>query len=103
MKYSNRNIRIPPNKVFIRLKTPAPMSRAKKKSFRSTPRMVSGRLSERNTGLVRLVCMSGSGKEPGHEIDGTNGHSDAEDDAGHGAFRSALAKGENQSAHDDSH
>jgi hypothetical protein len=45
-------MRIPPRKVWRRLKTDAPISRARKKSFRSTPISVRGRLRERKTGLL---------------------------------------------------
>jgi hypothetical protein len=47
---SNRNIRISLKNILRRLETPAPIGRAKKKSFLSAPRIASGRLSERNIG-----------------------------------------------------
>src|SRR5580704_8088738 len=53
-KYSNKNISNPPNKLLSRLKVAAPRHIAKKKSFRSAPRIVRGRESERCTRLMRL-------------------------------------------------
>src|SRR5579875_2744665 len=96
-------MRIPPKKVFSRLNIPAPIMAAKKKSLRSAPRMVSGRLSVRKTGLMRCCTMSGSRKEPSHEVDGADGHADAEDDAGQGSLRAAFTKGENEAANHDGH
>src|SRR5580704_9957535 len=60
-KYSIKNISRPPNKLLSRLKVAAPRHMAKKKSFRSAPRIVSGRESERCTRLMRLgsaICCS---------------------------------------------
>src|SRR5208282_4575531 len=54
-KYSNKNISSPPNKLLSKLKVAAPRHMAKKKSFRSAPRIVSGRDSVRGTLLIRLV------------------------------------------------
>src|SRR5580658_10134077 len=54
----------PPNKLLSRLKVAAPRHMAKKKSFRSAPRIVSGRESDRCTLLIRLdsamCCSPGS-------------------------------------------
>src|SRR5208337_3770783 len=44
----------PPRRLLSRLKVPAPRHIAKKKSFRSAPRIVSGRESDRCTLLIRL-------------------------------------------------
>src|SRR5271156_6238695 len=99
-KYSNRNIRSPPNKLLSRLKVAAPRHMAKKKSFRSAPRIVSGRDSDRCTLLIRLesdMCFprrdvreSVAGKQPSEEIDGGNGHADAEQNAREYAFRATF-------------
>src|SRR5580704_6580429 len=85
-KYSNKNISNPPNKLLSKLKVAAPRHIAKKKSFRSAPRMVSGRDSDRCTRLIRLdsaMCFSlrdagelGAGKEPREEIHRCDGHAD---------------------------
>ena len=65
---------------------------AKKKSFRSAPRIVSGRDSERCTLLIRLasaMCVSPrdvrdsvAGKEPRQEVDRCDGHANAEEHTG---------------------
>src|SRR5580692_2990358 len=57
-KYSNKNIINPPNKLLSRLKVAAPRHMAKKKSFRSAPRIVSGRDSVRCTLLIRLASVT---------------------------------------------
>src|SRR5208282_6494804 len=90
-KYSNKNISSPPNKLLSRLKVAAPRHMAKKKSFRSAPRIVSGRDSDRCTLLIRLasgMCLSPrkvlgstSRKEPGQEVHRCDGHANAEKDA----------------------
>src|SRR6266849_2817050 len=96
-------MRIPHSTDFSRLKTPAPIIREKKNSFLSAPRIVSGRFRDRNTGLTRVGRMLGGGKEPGHEIDGADGHADAEDDAGESSLTAAFPKRENQAGNDDRH
>jgi len=65
---------------------------AKKKSFRSAPRIVSGRDSDRCTLLIRraaAMCfslwdarISVAGKKPRQEVHCRDGHSDAEKHAG---------------------
>jgi hypothetical protein len=85
-----------------RLKTVAPITSAKKKSFLSAPNRVSGVLSERKTGLSLFgmresLCSVGqaflrSGKQPCHEVHGANGHADAKDHARQGALGSAFAE-----------
>src|SRR5271169_5218413 len=87
--YSTKKINTPPSKLLSRLNVPAPRHMAKKKSFRSAPRMVRGRDSERCTRLIRLAFtivvpvnrfrVPVSGKEPGHEVDGGDGHAHAEE------------------------
>ena len=42
-------------------------------------------------------------KEPGHEIDGTDRHSDAEDDTGQHPLGIAFTKGKHQPADDNGH
>ena len=83
---------------------------AKKKSFRSAPRIVSGRDSDRCTLLIRLVppCVSPSdardlvaGEKPRQEIHGGNGHADAEEDASKHTLRAAFTEGESESGHHD--
>src|SRR5438046_8192423 len=91
-KYRRQDMRIPPNRVLSKLSTPAPIIRAKKNSFRSAPKIVRGRLSVRNTGLVRVWCMLDGGKEPSHEIDRADRHTDAEDHAGEGPLSAPFAE-----------
>src|ERR1700739_3654810 len=98
----------PPSKLPSKLKVAAPRHMAKKNSFRSAPRMVSGRESERCTGFVRLwyvmassLCRRASGKQPGEKIDGGDGHTDAEENASEDTFRAAFSKSEREPGHDD--
>src|SRR5215813_3332580 len=56
-KYRSRNMSKPPRRLPRRLNVAAPRHMAKKKSFRSAPRMVRGRESERGTGLILRVCV----------------------------------------------
>src|SRR5271156_6773001 len=87
-KYSNKNISNPPNKLLRRLNVAAPRHMAKKKSFRSAPRMVSGRDNDRCTLLIRLAsairfsvrgrCDSIAGKQPREEIHRGDGHANTE-------------------------
>src|ERR1700722_214632 len=53
-RYRRKKISTPPSKLLRRLKVAAPRHMAKKKSFRSAPRIVSGRESDRDTRLIRL-------------------------------------------------
>src|SRR5277367_3232582 len=53
-RYKRRKISTPPSKLLRRLKVAAPRHMAKKKSFLSAPRIVSGRESDRDTRLIRL-------------------------------------------------
>src|SRR6266849_2202799 len=104
-------ISTPPSKLLSRLNVPAPRHIAKKKSFRSAPRMVRGRESERCTRLIRLAFAisapvspdsegHASRKEPSHEVDGGDSHAHAEENAGEDAFRAAFAEGEGESGDD---
>ena len=89
----------------------APRHMAKKKSFRSAPRIVRGRESERCTRLIRAdVChvflrTRGeeliAGKEPSQEIHGGDGHSNAEQHASEYALGTAFAKGEGEAGDND--
>src|SRR5271168_1530997 len=106
------NIRIPPRRLDSRLNVAAPRHMAKKKSFRSAPRIVSGRESERWTLLTRLASAMYSsgflrgalaGKQPREEIHRRNCHANAEQHAGENAFRSTLAESERQTCHDNRH
>src|SRR6267142_2523040 len=99
----------PPNKLLSRLKVAAPRHMAKKKSFRSAPRMVSGRDSDRCTALIlRCWFMAGrrlrfaqvSRKEPSHEVDGRDGHTHAEENTGEDTLRAAFSEGEGQTGDD---
>src|SRR5207302_5060725 len=107
-KYKRRNMRTPPERLFSKLNVAAPRHIAKKNSFRSAPRIVSGRESERWTELIlRAFVMTVlrskpvSRKQPGHEVDRGNGHPNAKENAGEDALRAALAEGEGQSGDDD--
>src|ERR1700674_6131002 len=77
-KKLTKNINTPPDKLLSRLNVAAPRHMAKKKSFRSAPRRVSGRERDRCTRLIRLdsaMCfslldawVSASRKKPRQEI-----------------------------------
>src|SRR5208282_3810267 len=109
-KYSNKNISNPPNRLLSKLKVAAPRHMAKKKSFRSAPRIVSGRDSERCTLLIRLasaMCVSlrdvrdsVAGKEPRQEIHRCDGHTNAEEHTGKHPLRAAFTEGEGEACHD---
>src|SRR5579884_1208047 len=108
VKYRSRKTSAPPRRLPSRLKVAAPRHMAKKKSFRSAPRMVSGRERDRCTGLLRRSramrispVQAVSWKEPGEKVDGGNGHADAEEDAGKDALRTAFAERECQTGDDD--
>src|SRR6516225_1677548 len=83
---------------------------AKKKSFRSAPRIVSGRDRDRCTLLIRLasaMCfsmleasVSVAGKEPSQEVHCRDGHSDAEKHAGKHTLRAPLTEGEGEPGDD---
>src|SRR5580692_5894892 len=112
-KYSNKNISNPPNKLLSKLKVAAPRHIAKKKSFRSAPRIVSGRESDRCTLLIRLLsatCFSSGScpdsvawKKPREKIHRRDSHADAEENARQHPLRSPLAEGECKAGHDDGH
>src|SRR6266481_5778041 len=96
----------PPNKLLSRLKVAPPRHMAKKKSFRSAPRMVSGRDNDRCTLLIRRVsgkCCSprelresAARKEPREEIHGGDRHADTEENARQHSLRAAFPEGEGQ-------
>jgi hypothetical protein len=77
---------------------------AKKKSFRSAPRIVSGRESDRCTLLIRLAsatCFSFQDlrdsvarKKPRQEIHCCDGHANAEEHTGEHTFRASFTEGE---------
>jgi hypothetical protein len=93
------------------LNVAAPRHIAKKKSFRSAPRIVSGRDSDRCTLLIRLesaMCFSPrdvresvAGKQPSEEIHGGDGHADAEQNACEYPFRATFTKGESKTSNHD--
>src|ERR1700722_8557570 len=95
-RYRRKNIKMPPSKLESMLNVAAPMHMAKKKSFLSTPRTVSGRWRVRYTVLILLAwamsissrsetCLR-SRKEPSEEIDCGDGHANAEQNASHDSF-----------------
>src|SRR5690349_11663584 len=103
-------MRMPPERLLSRLNVAAPRHIAKKNNFRSAPRMVSGRESDRWTGLIlrvfvmRLLRLQPtSWKQPGHEVDGRDSHPDAKEDPCEDTFRAPFAEGEGQTGHDDGH
>src|SRR5580704_2421311 len=110
-KYSIKNISRPPNKLLSRLKVAAPRHMAKKKSFRSAPRIVRGRESERCTLFIRLAAAmrfsvrnvreSVAGKQPREKVHGGDGHTDTEQNAREYAFRATFTKGESKTGHHD--
>jgi hypothetical protein len=79
-----------------------------KKSFRSVPRIVSGRDNDRYTLLIRLVSaicfslqdtgVSGAGKKPRQEVRCRDGHSDVEKHPGKHTLRAAFTEGEGDPA-----
>src|SRR5260370_34153828 len=75
-KYSAKNIPTAPAKLFNRLNTHAPITSAKKNSFRSAPRIVSGRFNDRKTGLVCIVVPSEvlDPEQPSQEVNREDGH-----------------------------
>src|SRR6202451_4472648 len=97
MKESSKNISSPPNRLLSRLKVAAPRHMAKKKSFRSAPRIVSGRESDRWTLLILLwsamcSCFEGvrdsvAREKPRQEIHRGDRHADAKEHAGKHTFR----------------
>src|ERR1700730_5473117 len=96
-----------------RLNVAAPRHMAKKKSFRSAPRIVSGRDSDRCTLLIRppsAMCLSvgdvrdlAAGEKPGQKIHRGDCHANAEEHAGENAFRATFTEGEGEAGHDDGH
>src|SRR5579872_5563146 len=99
----------PPSKLLRRLKVAAPRHMAKKKSFRSAPRIVSGRDNARCTLLIRLtsatkvllrVRLSVAGKKPRQEIHRRDSHADAEQHTCQHALRAAFTEGEGEAGHD---
>src|SRR5580700_10388359 len=100
----------PPNRLLSKLNVAAPRHMAKKKSFRSAPRIVSGRDSVRGTLLIRLVsamcfplgtvCDSVARKKPRQEIHCGDGHANAEEHAGKHTLRAAFTEGEREAGHD---
>src|SRR5271156_1937631 len=87
-KYKRKKIKTPPSKLLRRLKVAAPRHMAKKNSFRSAPRIVRGRESDRCTRFilrisamyfsVRVVRYSIARKEPREKVHGGDGHSNTE-------------------------
>src|SRR5262249_2861158 len=104
-----RKIRMPPARLFRRLKVAAPRHIAKKNSFRSAPRIVRGRESDLCTGLILRCCVTAflsiprSGKEPGHEVAGGDGHADTEENAREHALRAAFTEGKGEPRDDNRH
>src|SRR5581483_7689882 len=98
-------------KVWRRLKTAAPITIAKKKSFRSAPMRVRGALSERYTGLsLRFIIreilrvqgiVSASREELRYEVHSSYGHANTKHNAGECVLRRAFAESEHQSTHYD--
>src|ERR1700685_4657655 len=83
---------------------------AKKNSFRSAPRIVSGRDSDRCTLLIRLACVmfssllvgiSGSREKPGQKVHCGDSHTHAKQHPGQHALRSTLPKSEREPRHHD--
>src|SRR6266852_9176384 len=76
-RYSAKNIPTAPARLFSRLNTHAPITSPKKNSFRSAPRIVSGRFNDRKTGLVCMVVPSEvlNPEQPSQEVNREDGHS----------------------------
>src|SRR5713101_8434138 len=99
----------PPSRLLSKLKVAAPRHMAKKKSFRSAPRIVSGRDSDLCTRLIRLAsamcfslrdaCVSAARKKPRQEIHRCDGHSDAKEHAGKHTLGAAFTEGKGETRH----
>src|SRR5260370_10514282 len=102
-RYNAKNMPTPPARLFNRLNTHAPITSAKKNSFRSAPRIVSGRFNDRKTGLVCIVIASGglNPEQPSEEIHCQDGHPQTDNAACQGFLSSAFAEGERQATHND--
>src|SRR4029077_11278511 len=104
-RYKAKNIRRAPVKLSRRLNMHAATTSAKKNSFRSAPRIVSGRFSDRNTGLrcmiIRLKQVSDA-KEPEKEIHRQDSHAEAKQEPGKGALSAAFPEGEREAADNNS-
>src|SRR5260370_30567576 len=82
---------------------------AKKKSFRSAPRIVSGRDSDRCTRLIRLAsamcfslrdaAVSAAWEKPRKEIYRCDSHADAKEHAGKHALRAPFTEGKGETSH----
>src|SRR5216684_8265296 len=85
-RYSAKNIPTAPARLFSRLKTHAPMTSAKKNSFRSAPRIVSGRFNDRKMGFVCMALASEglNPEQPCHEVHRQHGHPQPEHDTREG-------------------
>src|SRR5882762_2716106 len=75
-RYRAKKIPAAPARLFSRLNTHAPMTSAKKNSFRSAPRIVSGRFNDRKTGLVCIVIASEelNPEQPSQEVNREDSH-----------------------------
>src|SRR5260370_2949618 len=102
-RYSAKNIPTAPARLLSRLNTQAPMTSAKKNSFRSAPRIVSGRFNDRKTGLVCIVIASEglNPEQPSEEVHCQPFHSETENDAREGFLSATFAEGEGQAANND--
>src|SRR6266851_4702854 len=108
-KESNKNIISPPSRLLSRLKVAAPRHMAKKKSFRSAPRIVSGRDIDRCTRLIRLASamrfslrdadVSAAGKKPRQEVHRCDGHCDAKEHTSKHTLRAAFAEGKSEAGY----
>src|SRR5713226_8203339 len=99
----------PPNRLLRRLKVAAPRHMAKKKSFRSAPRIVSGRDRDRCTRLIRLAsamcfslrdaAISTAWEKPRKEIYRCDSHANAKEHAGKHTLRPAFTEGKGETRH----
>src|SRR5260370_42295450 len=90
-----------PARLFNRLNTQAPSTSAKKNSFRSAPRIVSGRFNDRKTGLVCIVVPSEvlNPEQPSQEVNREDGHPRPEAKAGKGFLPPTSPKAKAQPPH----
>ena len=112
-RYKRKKISTPPSKLLRRLKVAAPRHMAKKKSFRSAPRIVSGRESDRDTRLIRLGSATfvsvGNlrnqlpGKSQVRKFTAAIAMPTPNKHAGQHAFRAAFAECEGETGNDDGH
>src|SRR5579871_4089437 len=98
-------MRKPARRLPKKVNVAAPRISERKNRRRSAPPIVRGLLMETYTGCTRgvFVITPSSWKEPGHKVDGPNGHSDPKHNASQEALGSAFAEGKRDAPHHNRH